>query len=185
METESQYFIPLSEEQSQINSYAYEIGDEFFESLEDAEIKRGKLSVKLNCKKEPSSFVLDFSIDGVVIIPCDRCLEDMEQPISTEGELIVRFGEERPVDNDNTVFIPESETGIDVQWNIYELIALAVPMRHVHPEGQCNQEMASRFASMMVGENDEDGEGEDEGNNGDDGDKPNDPRWDILKNLKL
>ena len=69
MGTESKYFIPLSEEQTQVNSYSYEIGDEFFESLEDAEIKRGKASVKLTCRKDSSSFVLHFSIDGMVYIP--------------------------------------------------------------------------------------------------------------------
>lgn len=179
MEAESKYFIPLSEEQTQVNTYSYEIGDEFFESLEDAEIKRGKASVKLTCRKEPSSFVLDFSIDGMVYIPCDRCLDDMEQPISTEGELIVRFGEERVVENEDTIFLPEAEKGIDVQWNIFEFIALAIPLRHVHPEGQCNPEMAAKFASVMVsGEEDESLPATDQA------EKPSDPRWDVLKKLK-
>lgn len=178
METESKYFIPLSEEQTEVNSYSYEFGDEFFESLEDAEIKRGKASVKLTCRKEPSSFVLDFDIEGMVFIPCDRCLDDMEQPISTEGELVVRFGEEQEVENEDIIFLPESEKGIDVQWNIYEFIALAIPLRHVHPNGQCNQEMAEKFASVMVGGDEEDIQLKQEE------EKPTDPRWDILKKLK-
>ncbi|MCQ2191999.1 MAG: DUF177 domain-containing protein [Paludibacteraceae bacterium] len=185
METESKYFIPLDEEQKQTLDYSFEIGDDFFESLEDAEIKRGNLSVKLNCKKGTSSFVLHFDIDGTIYIPCDRCLEDMEQPISTEGELTVCFGEDRPVEDEDTIFIPETETGIDVQWNIYEFIALAIPLRHVHPEGQCDKEMASKFASIMVGGEDEDEANGPEDGGDDDGDKPTDPRWDVLKNLKL
>lgn len=181
METENKYFIPLSEEQKQTNFYSFELDNEFFESLEDAEIKRGKLSVKLSCRKETTSYALHFDIEGMVFIPCDRCLDDMEQPISTEGELIVRFGEERPTENEDTIFLPESETGIDVQWNIYEFIALAIPMRHVHPEGKCNLEMANKFAEIMVGEDEENaGQTKD-----DEGEKPTDPRWEVLKNLKI
>lgn len=178
MGTESKYFIPLSEEQTQVNSYSYEIGDEFFESLEDAEIKRGRASVKLTCRKDSTSFALHFSIDGMVYIPCDRCLDDMEQPISTEGELTVRFGEEQETEDEDTIFLPESEKGIDVQWNIYEFIALAIPLRHVHPNGLCNQEMAAKFASIVVG-GEEDPEFE-----GGQAEKPTDPRWDVLKKLK-
>lgn len=182
MEAENKYFIPLSEEQKQTNFYSFELGDDFFESLEDAEIERGKLSVKLACRKESTSFVLSFGIEGTVMIPCDRCLDDMEQPISTEGQLVVRFGDETPTENEDTVFLPETETGINVQWNIYEFIALAIPMRHVHPEGQCNASMAEKFASIMVGEEEANAPA---GNEDSAAEKDIDPRWAALKNLKL
>ena len=30
---------------------------------------------------------------------------------------------------------------MNVAWNIYEFISLEVPMRHVHPEGECHGEV--------------------------------------------
>ena len=54
-------------------------------------------------------------------------------------------------------------------------------MRHVHPEGQCNQEMSERLAKVLATTVDEaESDTEDEDN-----DKPTDPRWDALKNLKF
>lgn len=33
-------------------------------------------------------------IDGTVAVPCDRCLEDMDQSITADNKLIVKLGEE-------------------------------------------------------------------------------------------
>lgn len=182
MGAENQYFIPLSEKQTGVLSYNFKLGDSFFEELEDAEIKKGDLVADIECEKVSSSFHLHFNIEGSVLIPCDRCLDDMEQPISTEGEFIVRFGEGNDT-NENVVYIPENEQGIDISWNIYEFIALNVPMRHIHPEGMCNQEMAKRLATLMTN-------GDEELNDNDtasskEGNHDTDPRWNALKNLNL
>ena len=37
------------------------------------------------------AFELSFQTDGMVWVPCDRCLDDMELPISSSDKLMVKF----------------------------------------------------------------------------------------------
>ena len=54
--------------------------------------------------------------DGVVWVPCDRCLDDMEQPITSADKLMVKFGTEYAEEGDNLIVIPEEEGLINVAW---------------------------------------------------------------------
>ncbi len=60
----------------------------------------------------------------------------MACPIDAQSTLKVVMGDEYADDGD-MVTIPEREGTINVAWNIYELAALQIPLRHVHPEGEC------------------------------------------------
>ena len=45
----------------------------------------------------------------MVWVPCDRCLDDMEQPVSSADKLMVKFGHEYAEEGDNLIVIPEEE----------------------------------------------------------------------------
>ena len=56
-------------------------------------------------------FEMNFQIEGVVVVPCDRCLDDMEIPIDTHNRLVVKFdlsdtGKGIPKSKFKTVFNP-------------------------------------------------------------------------------
>ena len=181
MESRNKYIIPLRDMRADSMRYEFELNDEFFEMVDGPEIRRGNLKAEIEVRRVAESYTLDFIIGGYVILSCDRCLDDMEQDIDTEGHLKVKFGEEFNEVDDTLVIVPESEGNIDVAWYLYEFAALDIPMRHVHPEGQCNQEMSERLAKVLATTVDEaESDTEDEDN-----DKPTDPRWDALKNLKF
>ncbi|WP_455131623.1 YceD family protein, partial [Prevotella sp.] len=78
----------------------YSLGDAWFESLDEDEIKRGNIRVCINVRRTENYFELDFHTEGTVVIPCDLCLDDMEQPIETDDRLVVKFGEEYSEDDD-------------------------------------------------------------------------------------
>ena len=129
-------------------------------------------------------------IEGVVVVPCDRCLDDMEIPIDTHNRLAVKFGKEYAEESDEVVVIPEEEGAINLAWFLYEFIALAVPMKHVHAPGKCNKAMSSKLKKHTARSSDEteddfeDDMGGDDLALEDDGNaSPADPRWDALKGL--
>ena len=72
----------------------YVLDDSFFEAIDAPEIRKGKVNVELQATRNGDLFELNFNIEGSVSIPCDLCLDDMEQAVSTKERLIVRFGEE-------------------------------------------------------------------------------------------
>ena len=79
----------------------------------------------------------------------------MEIPIDTHNRLAVKFGKEYAEESDEVVVIPEEEGAINLAWFLYEFIALAVPMKHVHAPGKCNKAMSSKLKKHTARSSDE------------------------------
>ena len=167
--------------------FDYVLDNGFFEGVDGPEVRQGKVNVSLSVVRMSSAFELGFDIKGIVTVTCDRCLEDMEIPVETINRLIVTFGETYDETSDEHVIVSEDEGFINVAWYIYEFIALAIPIKHVHEPGECNEVMASKLNEICVdefnddsdiSENEEPYETESENSN-----RPADPRWEALRNL--
>lgn len=181
MESNDKYTVKLSDLSKDTTRYEFHLDNEFFSMVKDATIEKGDLLAVVTIKKGPESFRFDFSIKGKLVVTCDRCLDDMNQAISTEDYLTVKYGTENQEESDTVVVVSTKDDTIDLAWYMYEFIALNIPMRHVHPEGQCNQEMESRLAAMTTTTVREDNDSESEQEGGEDA---MDPRWEILRKLK-
>lgn len=138
-------------------------------------------------KKTSRAFELDFQTDGMVWVPCDRCLDDMEQPVTSTDKLLVKFGHEYAEEGENLVVIPEDEGIINVAWFMYEFVALAIPMKHVHAPGKCNKAMSSKLRKHLRTTPDEEEEDafipDDDVLTEEDTETPIDPRWNELKKI--
>ena len=172
------------------HEFEYLLENKFFVDIDGTEVQKGKVKVHLTLKRSSMMFEMNFQITGVVMVPCDRCLDDMEIPVDTRNRLIVKFGREYAEESDEIVIIPEEEGAINLAWFLYEFIALAVPMKHVHAPGKCNKAMSSKLkkhTTKSVHDEDEDfGEdavAEDDISVDEGGSETTDPRWDALKGL--
>ena len=96
----------------------------------------------------------------------------MEQPIEADNRLAVKLGTGYSEDDD-LVTIDENEGLLDVSWFIYEFIALAIPIKHVHEPGMCNAAMIEALEEHSAARSSDE---EDE--------QAIDPRWEALKKLK-
>ena len=175
--------------------FDYVLENEFFESVDGPEVRQGKVNVSLSVLRMSSAFELNFRTEGIVTVICDRCLEDLEIPVETINRLIVTFGEMYTETSDEQVIVSEDEGFINVAWYMYEFIALAIPIKHFHEPGECNEEMASKLSELCVDEVSEDDEfskdedsefskdGEREASGHEKSVKPTDPRWEALRNL--
>ena len=151
----------------------WDLDDSFFSALDQQEISHGKLAATLRVKKKAAAYVLDIHVCGNVEIQCDRCLEPMSQPIDAHESIEVRLGDTFDDDGER-ILLPEDKPVLDVAWNLYETIALAIPVFHVHPEGLCSQDL-----SQYIVATDEPASPDSE----DDVQRPTDSRWDALKGL--
>ena len=149
----------------------FKLDDSYFKAIDAPDIQGGELSSSLSISRTDDFFELNFHTEGIVHIPCDICLDDMEQSIETDDRLLVRFGEDYSEDDD-LVIVAENEGILDVAWFIYEFIALNIPIKHVHAPGKCNPamiEMLQEHSAARSGEEEED---------------TVDPRWEALLKLK-
>ena len=168
--------------------YDFHLDNVFFKNIDGLEFQKGDVNARLTVIKSSLVSELKFKFDGIIKVPCDRCLDEMELPVSTNGKLFVKLGKEYSEESDDTVIIPEDEGTINVAWFLYEFIALAIPAKHVHPTGKCNKTVTSRLKKHSAS-SDEEGElyvlvdDEEETVSDNTKESDTDPRWDELKKL--
>ncbi|MGL5318433.1 MAG: YceD family protein [Bacteroidales bacterium] len=170
------------------HKYEFVLDNVFFKNIDAEDVQKGNLNVELIVTRNSSNFELNFKINGVVQVPCNRCLDDMDLEISVKDKLFVKFGKEYAEEGDNIVIVPEVEGAINVAWFLYEFIAVAVPIKHVHPAGKCNKMMTSKLRRHITRTADEEVEDDDYNEFEEDVESSNevietDPRWDELKKL--
>ena len=172
-------------------TFEYHLGKQFFVNMESADIHDADLTVSLTVDHKGELYNLDFQIEGTVTLICDRCLDDLIFPIATSYAISVKYGEDYNDDSDDLLVIPESDSYLNVAYMIYDTVALAVPIKHVHPLGKCNRQMSAMLRKHRARRtDDEDAELEEtlieEMDSMPDrpSDQPSDPRWDELRKLK-
>ena len=172
--------------------YDFLLDNAFFAAIDSPELQKGKVTVQVDVKKTAQAFELSFNSQGTVVVLCDRCLDEMDQEISSTDKIFVKFGAEYADEGDNLIIVPEDEGDINVAWIMYEYIALAIPMKHVHAPGKCNKTMSGKLNKYLRTSADDmdemepvDDSAEDESNivSDEENDKPIDPRWSELQKL--
>jgi uncharacterized metal-binding protein YceD (DUF177 family) len=181
------YKIDLKSMQADFVSYKFLLGNVFFVNIDSPEVQKGKANVELLVKKTlPYVFELDFRISGIVWVPCDCCLDEIEQTIEVSDKLMVKLGREYAEEND-LIIIPEEEGVINVAWFMYEFITLAIPMKHIHPPGKCNKTMTVKLQKHLrtIGNEEDDNDEVDLSVEAEDMETETqiDPRWNDLKNI--
>ena len=168
-----QFKIDLKGLTAEATTLEFDLDKGFFGALDQTEVESGALHVSLSIRKASGFFELLFHTVGTVDIVCDRCLDLMEQPIETDNRLTVKLGSTASEDDD-TVTVDENEGILDTSWYIYEFVALAIPIQHVHATGKCNPAMTKALEELSA-----DRSGDEEST------QAIDPRWEALKKLKV
>lgn len=176
------YRIDFKNMKSEKLDFWFHLDDAFFQAVDGPEIKQGDLNAHLTVRKTTGAFECHIDITGTIQIVCDRCLDLTNLPINIDTLIKVRLGEEFD-DDGEWITIPEEDDVFDLSWLLYEIVALEIPLQHVHEPGACNESMISALethgATLREADEDEDedlSEIKDE-------DKPIDPRWNELKKI--
>lgn len=173
MDRLDKYSIPFAGLAKGTHPFEFEIDDAFFESFENSVIQKAQVHVDIDFEKAETVLTLTFRMKGFITQTCDRCLEEFDIPVNTTQLLLVRFGIPGVGETDDIIVIPHGEHQINIAQHIYDYLSLLIPMRVVHPDDEngnpgCNPEFLNRLE-----------------NESDNDESQGDPRWEILKKLKL
>lgn len=127
------------------HTFDFEVGEALFEASGNTEIKGGACRAHVELDRAETMLGFDVTIDGSVVVACDRCLEDCEVPVRFAGHLMVKFSDETDEYDGEMMWISPSESEVDLAQYIYESIVLSLPYQRVHPEGECDPAMLERF----------------------------------------
>jgi len=110
-------------------------------SLEENIIK-GNINLLLDLFKADNQLEIKASVNGILELECDRCLDLFEKKFEQKLELVyIQKSPREEVYNDDylRIYLPHMKT-VDITNDIKEMVMLAVPMRKVPPEkedGSC------------------------------------------------
>ncbi len=204
MNIEKDFLIPFTGLKNGKHSFDFKVDDSFFENYNYSDFNHITADINVLLDKKINLFELHFTSKGFANVPCDVTNQDFDLPIDSEIDLVVKFGEAFNNDHDEILIIPYTEHHINVAQYIYEMIALAIPQKRVHPGvkdgtldsaaldylGYVNEDEDDEFDSLFDDEDDEifdlidDLEGDDDVEEEEENtNKDIDPRWAELKKL--
>jgi uncharacterized metal-binding protein YceD (DUF177 family) len=157
----------------EVTTLEYDLDNGFFESLDGSDLNSGSVHVSVSIRKATGFFELLYHTEGTVTVTCDRCLDDMDQPIETDSRFVVKLGTVNSEEGD-VIIVDEDEGIIDTSWLIYESIVLAIPIKHVHAPGKCNPAMSQVLEELSADRSSDE-----------ESTQPVDPRWSKLAELNI
>ncbi len=175
MEMLKDFDIQVYKLSNRLHTYEYVIGKEFLGHFEGEIAETGKVQITINLDKRENMIEADVVFNGYVDLICDRSLKDFQYPIELDKKVLFKYGEEETELEDNVFVITQNTQVINLSHYIYETIALAIPLKKVHPDEVQADEEADGYYYI-----DEEFENEDKNKTIDEVD----PRWAALKNLK-
>ena len=181
MKEHSRYNIDIYGLEDKSYEFDYELGSEFFEEMPQDLIQKGDFKVQLVLDKSSTMLQLRFTIQGSAELTCDRSLEVFDEPIDTEGKIILKFGDHEEEITEEISLINRNRTRINVARYIFELIALALPMKKIHPDlrGQYKDGDDEADTEIFVYSSESQERDDSENETG-----KVDPRWEALNKLK-
>ena len=176
------------------HQFEYQIENDFFDLFNYSEFNSANIQVNIAMLKKTTMLELQFTHKGTVNVPCDITNEDFDLPIEGSLNLLVKFGEEFNNENDDFLILPHGEFQFNVMQYIYEMIALSVPYKRIHPDIAADYEEEESDDDLdfldsddleMINEDDFDDDelNDNETDENSDNNKDTDPRWDKLKQL--
>lgn len=168
-----EFNIPFSGLKLGKHEFVYEIENAFFESFDYQEFNGALIQVKAILEKMNTMMELKIKAKGTVNVDCDLTGESYDQPISSDLQLVVKFGEEYNDEDDEILIIPHGEHQFNIAQYIYEMLVLAVPQKRVHPgiaDGTLKSDILDKLEELQPKEKKEQTD-------------KTDPRWDDLKKL--
>ncbi len=151
-----------------IHHFEYELGVEFLKKYGTGLVSKGTFKVDVTLDKRETFLDAGFKIKGSVKLVCDRSLDEFDYPIDVSPKIIFKYGDEDKEISEDVVMIHHGSESLELEQYIYEFIALAIPMKKLHPrfENESDEEGGIVYTSETEGKKEE-----------------TDPRWEMLKKL--
>ena len=130
------FSIPIVGLKNGMHEYSFSLDKEFFSAFEKSPVKSGKFEVTLDLDKRSDLIKLEFDIQGSFETPCDRCMADIDYPMTFDDKLLVKYADE-PREEEQVIYITRDTHHLNVSKFIYELICLHLPLIKVY---ECREE---------------------------------------------
>lgn len=161
--------------------FHYDFGGEFFKEYGSDLVSDGSFEVDVLLDKHETFLEAEFKIKGTARLVCDRSLEPFDHPINSTRRIVFKYGDKDEEVTDEIIIIHRDTATLELGQYIYEFIALAIPLKKLHPKFRDEEEEDDDLSPGKIVYSSE--PEQNDGKSGEDGEDI-DPRWNILKKLK-
>ena len=158
MKSTNEYLIPFIGLKTGKHQFDFQINKKFFEEFGFEEFENCDIKVNVAFEKKATMLDLAFKHKGTVNVTCDVSGEQFDLPVKGNIKLVVQFGEVFNNDNEELLILPVGEHQLDLKQYIYEMIALSIPLKRVHPgvkDGTLKTESLEILKSNAIKEKEE------------------------------
>ena len=150
------------------HTFDFELSEGFFAAtgMEEYELG-GQVQAHVKLDKSEHLLVANIHVDGHLNMTCDHCNAPMQQPVKGDQRQIFKLTGEEDIEDEELISLDVRAHEVNLSHYLFECITLHLPIRHVHPKGQCDPEVEAAYQKIKVEQSPEP-----------------DPRWDALKALK-
>ena len=148
-----------------------EIEKAFFEKHINDDIKDASVMIKIDIEKKENMVHLFFNLSGNLHTTCDLCLENLIIPVNQKEVLLLKMTDTaKESDDENIVYLKNTEYTYNVEQVIYEYLLTLIPMRKTHQDlgEQCDKSMLELIEKAKIKQ-----------------EPIVDERWEALKNIKF
>jgi uncharacterized protein len=156
------------------HEFEFELGDAFFDQYGKELLEKGHFKANVILAKSETMIEGHFRIVGFAGLICDRSLEPFDHPMDIDQRILFKYGQEDKELSDEIVLIARDRVALDIGQYMYELIAVNIPMKRLHPKFQQSDLEESEIQLVYSSTAEEKENNED----------AIDPRWEKLKKLK-
>jgi|SRR5688572_13751704 len=151
-----------------IHHFEYDLGGDFLKKYDAGLVSEGSFKAQVVIDKRETFLDISFKILGSVKLVCDRSLDEFDHPIDVSSKIIFKYGDEDKEVSEDVVMIQRGTESLELGKFIYEFIALAIPMKKLHPrfKDESDEEGGIVYTSDPEEKKEE-----------------IDPRWEMLKKL--
>jgi uncharacterized protein len=165
--------INLARLENGTHHFQFELVPDFFETFENNLVEEGYGKASLIMDKSESMMALNFTIEVDVLLICDVSLESYRESLTCQKKHIVKFGLTSEELSDEISTIDMGMQILNVSGYIYEFVSLEIPMKKVHPRLRGQERADLVYKDETPSLNDQEQENK------------IDPRWEVLKKIKL
>ena len=164
----NEYKIAFRNLKEGVHFFEFKLDSVFFDCFDTTKGTVANIDAKITLQKSSLLMEIKIELNGVVKAECDRCLSDLDLDINGELQLYVKQSEREEGNDDDYIIVHSNDDYIELGSYLYETYMLNYPIRVLHKDGECDEDMQETLAEYMIEEEEE---------------RPTDPRWDELKKL--
>lgn len=169
-----EYRVVFSGLEDGVHRFEFAIGQDFMELFPETDVFFAPIvRVEMEMRKNGRLMEMEFRFEGSAKTRCDRCLQEVEFPVSWQESVVAKVSAEvsRQTEEDDYWAIPEKESAVDLASYFHEILVLSRPMQCFCPENEDGIPACDPGMLAFYGRKEEE-------------EAATDPRWSALAELR-